>query len=118
MPSEGLTVQAQLSQLGQRLDKGFDEIKRMLSSFEERLRDLEKSEARDHTLIGTRLDAAWKMIDQHENDIKALTQLIQEQTQLIASIEMIGKWFIGIVTALIVALLVGVISGKIRLVFI
>ena len=117
MAEGGMTVQAQIEQLGQRLDKGFDEIKRMLSHFDERIRKLETTDARDHTLVVARLEEAWKTIDRHDDDLKSLTRWSQNQTKLIERIEMVGKWVIGIVTAVIVALLIAIVSGKIRLTF-
>ncbi|MBI4928315.1 MAG: hypothetical protein HY835_11155 [Anaerolineae bacterium] len=73
----GKSLQAQIDSLGERMEKGFEEIKALLRGNEERLRSLETREASCQPLIQSRLDAAWRKIDEHEKEIETLTEIAQ-----------------------------------------
>lgn len=67
----GKSLQAQIDAMWDRMEKGLEEIKAMLRANEERLRALENRESSCQPLIQSRLDAAWKMID----ELKAANEL-------------------------------------------
>jgi len=100
--------QAQLDGLGARFDKGFDEIKSLMKSFDERIRAIELREAGYSPLLLKRIDAAEKEIVEHKKEISDLRILIQSQADtaetLNNAVETItgwGKWVARIVTTLV-----------------
>jgi len=101
--------QAQIDALGERMDRGFAEIKEMLLRYEERLRMMETREASYSPVMTSRLDAAWRKLDSHDGELGKIARTTD-------TLETIGKWLLGIVTALIIALGVAVLNGRIELV--
>jgi hypothetical protein len=100
--------QLQLDGLGSRFDKGFDEIKLLMRSFDERIRAIELREAGCSPLLLKRIDAAEKEIVEHKKEISDLRALIQSQadtaetlSNAVKTISGWGKWVAGIATALI-----------------
>lgn len=85
-----MALQRQIDALGVRIDKGFDEIKAILSSNGERLRTLETTEAGCQPLITSRMDAAWREIDSHGNDIRELMDTVQALKQTNKLLSWIG----------------------------
>lgn len=71
--------QRQLDGLGARFDKGFDEIKSLMQSFDERIRTIEKREASCGLLLNARLDATERGIAEHKKEISDLRDLIEAQ---------------------------------------
>ncbi len=102
--------QAQLDALGERMDKGFSEIKEMLKGFDERVRGLETREAGCQPILTSRIDAAWRKIDSHETELGRLTKVVDK-------LETVAKWLLGIIAALISALLIAFFTGKIDIIF-
>lgn len=103
-------TQVQLDGLGSRFDKGLDEIKNMIRSFEERVRAVEQREAGCYPLVAARLEAAEKEIAAQKDKIEKLDGLIQKQIMAAESmskdIQTIinwGKWGARIVTALVIS---------------
>jgi len=103
-------TQEQLDGLGARFDKGFDEIKSLLRSFDDRMRAVELQEASSHPLINSQIVAiqAQQIATQKEVDEirRNMSKQIQSQTVLSQSINTIinwGKWVAGIITTLVSA---------------
>lgn len=112
----GEVGQAQLDVLGERFDKGFGELKDMLMRYEDRLRNLETREAGRSPLVENRLNAAWERLDTHTKDIGALNDAMGKLARTAGFLEVVAKWLLGIVTAVLIALLVAVLSGRVDLV--
>ncbi len=89
-------TQLQLDGLGARFDKGFDEIKALLRSFDERIRSIELREAACGPLLTARLSAAERQIAAQKMEIDELRDLINKQAiaaqKFSVSIETIGRW--------------------------
>jgi hypothetical protein len=140
VPVSNSELQIRINDLATRMDKGFDELKLMLGVVDNRMRDLEKSEAGVHPVIETRLSAAWRKIDEHETklqdvikalndsvsieDLKAHAARIEKlenmtsNALLIATrLESIAKWLLGIFTAIIIPILLLLLSGKATIIF-
>jgi uncharacterized protein YukE len=103
-------TQQQLDQLGSRFEKGLDEIKALIRSFEERVRHVEQQEAGCHPLVTIKLDAIEREIAEHKVKIEKMEDLVQKQIQIadnmskdIATITGWGKWGARIATALIIS---------------
>jgi hypothetical protein len=111
------TSQAQIDVLGERMDKGFNEIKEMLLRYEERLRGLETREAGCAPLISSRVEAAWRKIDGHETELNNLRATLTEMGKVSGQLESIAKWMLGIFTALIISLMIAFLTGKIDILF-
>lgn len=100
--------QQQLDGLGARFDKGFDEIKDLMRSFDERIRTIELREAGCSPLLVARITAAENQILAHKDEIAELRKMVQDQvgaaekiSSAMKTISAWGKWAAGIVTALI-----------------
>jgi len=101
-PGEIAALQAQFADLGDRMVKGFDEIKQMLRDFDIRTRAIEQLEAGCQPLISGRIDAVVvKMVD-HETRLATKSQQInklEEQVkQIVGMYKSISRlaWAIGV----------------------
>jgi predicted RNase H-like nuclease (RuvC/YqgF family) len=72
-------LQRRIIELATRMEqvaRDVSEIKQMLHEIEERVRKLETSEAGSKPLLESRLDAAWRKIEEHEHRMKALEDMV------------------------------------------
>jgi len=77
-------LQSQITELSARVNQivsGIDDIKTMLRQMEERVRRLENNEAGAHPLMESRIDAAWRKIDEHDKRLDTLTQMVGKLDQ-------------------------------------
>ena len=102
--------QQQLDGLGSRFDKGFDEIKNLMRSFDERIRSVELREASCSPLLVARITAAEGKLAAQEKQIYDLREMIKLQSDAAEKISNAvrvisgwGKWAAGIATTLIVS---------------
>ncbi len=109
--------QAQIDALGERMDRGFGEIKELVRGYEERLRGMETREAGCAPLMNSRLDAAWRKLDSHEAELDKLRVNLNRMAKTAGQLEAVAKWLLGIATALIISILVAFLTGKIDIVF-
>jgi predicted RNase H-like nuclease (RuvC/YqgF family) len=108
--------QAQIDALGERMDKGFTELKDMLSRFDERLREQEKQTASCQPLMNSKLDAAWRRIDSHDAQLEKLQKALQDMAKTAEFLETVARWLLGIITAVIIAIVIAFLTGKIDIV--
>lgn len=74
-----LSLQRQISEFSGRLDqvaRDVAEIKAMMRAVEERVRALENHEAGSHPLMESRIDAAWRKIEEHDRRVKAIEEVV------------------------------------------
>lgn len=74
-----VTLQRQITEFATRLEqvaRDVAEIKTMLRAVEERVRALENHEAGAHPLMESRIDAAWRKIEDHERQLESLKQIV------------------------------------------
>jgi len=123
-PDSTAALQSQLNSLGERIEKNFDEVKAMMNGFDSRVREMEKGEAGCQAITSGRIDAAWKKLDEHTKTLEDIEKIVQDQllivSQLIESqkqIKDILKWALGIVTAVIVVVVIGLATGQATVVF-
>lgn len=106
-------LQRQISDLTTRLEQiGRDvaEIKAMVRALEERVRHIENNEAGAHPIMESRIDAAWRKIEEHDKRIEVINQAIArlEQTNRMLA------WLGGILGSTVLIWLVTQILGVIR----
>ena len=89
-------TQTQLDGLGARFDKGFDEIKNLMRSFDERIRAIELREAACSPILTARITQAEKQIALQKIEIDELREMVQAQTlsaqKISNAVDAIGKW--------------------------
>jgi hypothetical protein len=120
MPSESSdTLQIQINTLL----NSMDEIKSILHSMDDRIRGLENREAGCQPLITSRLDAAWRKLDDHDVQISMLMSDSQERKLTIQDlrnefrgVKSILNWLLGITTSLLIAILIMFATGQAMLV--
>jgi len=107
-------LQQQIVSLGERMEKGFDELKRLFSGMDERVRTVENREASCQPALSGRIDAAWRSIEdnksklgEHDRKIDA----IEKAMGVLVHTNNILKWLLGISTAGLTALLIKLIVG-------
>lgn len=110
-------LQARIDEIGMRMDKGFDELKALLGNSEQRIRQIEQDQAGQHPLLESRIDAAWRKLDDHSLELKSVNTRADKALLIAERLEMIFRWLLGIITATIVAILIALISGKLVITF-
>jgi len=101
-------LQPQIDMLGEKVDRGFGELKEMLRSFDERLRKTEQAQAGCQPLVEMKVNAAWKKLDEHDEAITNMTKSVDKLSE-------IGKWLLGIITAMIISFLIALVTGRVDL---
>jgi len=79
----------QIAALGERMDKGFEKLERILSNIEERVRCLENREAACQPTIDNKIESVERQVAAHDLEIKALRDIVRTVTQQV-------KWVTGI----------------------
>ncbi|GIV86616.1 MAG: hypothetical protein KatS3mg054_0645 [Chloroflexus sp.] len=73
------SLQRQIAELTTRVNRiaeDVTEIKQMLKAVEERVRALENQEAGSHPIMESRIDAAWRKLEDHDRRIDNLAQIV------------------------------------------
>lgn len=102
-------LQDQINKLGERMDRGFSELKEIMTGVEGRVRGLENREAGCQPMVNSRLDAVWKRVDEHDADLKTMKETIAalKHTNTILS------WLGGILGSALLLWLIGQLLGLI-----
>jgi hypothetical protein len=123
MPSSS-AAQAQITALAEGMNRGFTEVKFMLQGFDERLRSLETREAGCQPIVQTRIDAAWRRLDEHDTKLNQVLTLHQKlaQDQILMTSRMkdlqgILKWVLGVFTGILLSILGALATGQATIVF-
>ena len=116
-PPYYIALQAQLDNLGSRMENSFNEIKVMLSGYDVRLRDLEKSNIQVETTTGISMNAAWKRLDEHTDKLIRIEDDIGALKESSKRLNEIFKWLLGIFTVVFTGALMLFISGKATIIF-
>ena len=116
MVASNSAIQAQIDSIGVRIDKSFDELKTMLTSFDNRLRTLEQGEAGSHPLIEASISSALKRLEGHDADIRVATKRADEALIVATRLESVAKWLLGIISLVIVAMITAIITGRVDII--
>jgi len=114
------SLQSDIKRLGDRID----DVKKLLESYEERIRCLERAGDSTRPVYENRITSLEKTTEEHEKDIKELTDLINTQAQSIEnlknsveSMKSIWKWGLGIFTAIVILVAGLLVTGQATLLF-
>lgn len=101
-------TQKQFDGIGLRFDKGFDEIKNLMRSFDDRIRAIELREASCQPMLDARIGNTERTLIAHKSDLLEMRQMIQKQTDMVEALNSVintisgwGRWIANIVTALV-----------------
>lgn len=100
-------LQTQINSLGVRMEKGFDEIKAAINNFEKRVHSIELSEASCNPIVHSKIDAAWRKLEEHGVKLEKLETAVETMTHT----NNILKWILGILTPVMVALVIKLVVG-------
>lgn len=107
-------LQDQINSLGNRVEKSFDELKQIISGFDKRVRDVELKEANCNPILTSRVDAAWRKLDEHDAVLKEMDKALEELKNSISELvntNKILKWILGILTVLMTTYLTKLLIG-------
>ena len=99
-----------------RIEAGFARLEISIKALDDRMRTEETRIAGFTPLINSRLDAAWKKLDQHQAEIDTLREDLQSLATSTAQIISILKWVMGLVTLVIGSILVALATGHVSIV--
>lgn len=102
-------LQKQISDLSAQLRQDIGEIKMTLKSIEDRVRALENTEAGTHPLIESRIDAAWRKLEDHEKRMSLLSEAVQQ----LQHANKLMTWLGGLLGSAVLLWLVGQILAMV-----
>lgn len=121
----GEVTQEQLNGLGDRFDRGFDELKNLLRSFDDRIRSVELTQASTNPILSAQIMTIQTQQVEHKKEIDALHKTLNDLNKTYIALNQSmqtfvgwGKWAAGIVAAVIVSGLIFFIGRLIYLVII
>ena len=100
-------LQKQIDDLGDRMEKGFAEIKEMIKGFDVRMRNVEQNQAGCQPILTARIEAAFQKLAQLDIKINELDQTLISQRAKITELQHtnnILKWLLGIATTLVIGI--------------
>lgn len=98
------------------MDKGFSEMKDMLRTFDERVRNIENRDASLHPMIEARLESITRRVEKHELDLATLNDLLGKIARTSNQMEIIFRWLLGILATVIASVAIAFLTGKIDIV--
>ncbi|MBV5322605.1 MAG: hypothetical protein JZU60_02070 [Ilumatobacteraceae bacterium] len=99
----------------ERIELGFAKLDAAIKVLDDRQRAAENREAGNTPIMSSRLDAAWRKIDDHETSIRDLRQEVSKLMQSVIQLLSILRWMLGIFTSLIVAILIALATGHLSI---
>lgn len=115
--SGSTTMQNQINLMKEMMERGFGEIKTMLTALDTRMRQIEQSEARCYPVIDSRVGEVEKDVATHEKEIEALRQLtndLQIAIEKQVGFNRIVSWVGGIVGSAIIVWVISQLMGLIH----
>ena len=124
-PGEGrqvsnFTLQAEIKGLGE----GIEDIKKLLVAYEERIRCLERAGDKTTPMVDKRIEILEKTSKEHTEELKELVKMINTQAisienlkHSIDTMKTISKWFLGVFTTVIVAVIILLVTGQASVIF-
>ena len=99
----------------ERIELGFAKLEAAIKVLDDRQRAAENREAGNTPIMSSRLDAAWRKIDDHETSIRDLRQEVSKLMHSVIQLLSILRWMLGIFTSLIVAILIALATGHLSI---
>ncbi|NPV85993.1 MAG: hypothetical protein HPY45_08305 [Anaerolineae bacterium] len=106
-------LQAQIDHLAERLTAEFSEMKVIMHGIEDRVRKMEQTEAGCFPVVNAKLEQVFRKLEDHDTRIGILEKAVAE----ISMTNKILRWILSILTGVMVALLVAVVTGKATFMF-
>ena len=113
-------LQTEIQGLGGQIE----DVKKLLVAYEDRIRCLERAGDKTTPLIEKRIELLEKIAEQHEKELNSLTALINTQAKSVEELKdsvdtmkTISKWFLGVFTAVIIAVIIMFATGQAYIVF-
>jgi hypothetical protein len=98
-----------------RIELGFAKLEAAIKVLDDRQRAAENREAGSTPIMSSRLDAAWRKIDDQAVHLTELQRDLAQLTASVAALQNILRWMLGIITSLIVAVLIALATGHLAL---
>jgi hypothetical protein len=98
-----------------RIEIGFAKLEAAIKVLDDRQRAAENREAGNTPIMSSRLDAAWRKIDDQAVHLIELQRDLAQLTASVAVLQNILRWILGIITSLIVAVLIALATGHLVL---
>jgi hypothetical protein len=98
-----------------RIEIGFAKLEAAIKVLDDRQRAAENREAGNTPIMSSRLDAAWRKIDDQAVHLTELQRDLAQLTASVAALQNILRWMLGIITSLIVAVLIALATGHLAL---
>ncbi len=106
------------------LEGKIDDVKKLLTNNEERIRCLERAGDSTRPVYEKRIELLEKLTNAHAEELESLKDLINTQAQSIEkltngvdSMRTIWKWALGIFTTVIVAIIIMFLTGQATVIF-
>src|SRR4030042_3152293 len=106
--------------LGERIN----DIKKLLVNYEERIRCLERAGDKTTPMFDKRIELLEKTSEEHDKELKSLAEMINIQAKSIENLKIsldtiktIWKWVLGILTAVIIAVIIMFATGQAMVAF-
>jgi predicted phage-related endonuclease len=99
----------------ERIEAGFAKLEAAIKVLDDRQRAAENREAGNTPIMSSRLDAAWRKIDDHESDIKELRHEVAKLTQSVNQLLSVLRWMLGILSAVTTAILIALATGHLSI---
>jgi chromosome segregation ATPase len=113
-------LQTELVGLGERIN----DIKSLLVAYEERIRCLERAGDKTTPMFDKRIELLETTTDEHQKELKRLAELINTQAKSIENLKnsidtmkTISKWFLGVFTTILVAVIILLVTGQALVIF-
>lgn len=92
------------------MDKRFDHLQEQIAGYDLRLRTMETREAGCAPLMNSRVDAAWRKIEEHVVELKALSRVVAE----LQHSNKILTWLGGLMGSALILWLITQLLGMIK----
>lgn len=99
------------------MDKGFAELREQIALFDIRVRAMENQHAGCQPLLTSKLDAAWRKIEEHSIEIKALSEANQKLNQMVTELQHSNKiltWVGGLLGSALILWFVTQLLGMLK----
>lgn len=100
-------LQTQINLMGSRMDKNFEELKESINAIGGKVHEMEVREASCYPSINQKVDAAWRKLEEHAVEIRALKEVVNT----LKSTNRILTWILGIGTTVLTAYVVSLVVG-------
>jgi predicted RNase H-like nuclease (RuvC/YqgF family) len=103
-------LQAQITQLGEQMNRGFERLEQKISGFEDRVRAVEQREAGCQPLFASQIQEVQKKVNEHSARFQEVDRIITELRQA----NKILSWVGGLLASLVIVWFINQLLGLIK----